>query len=332
MNESPDLQAQLLVQALPYIRTFSGKTIVIKYGGNAMIDDDLKRAVTRDVLLMRYVGINPILVHGGGPEVSDAMRKMGKEPEFVDGLRVTDAETMQIVEMVLTGKTNKNIVALLNAEGGQTGPPLLGDRPDSADRSAPGSRLNLGNRPSVADRPGLAVGLSGKDANLLQAVRDTAHGDLGFVGRVSKTNPAILHTLAGAGYIPVVSSVAIGAEGESYNVNADTAAAAIAIAVGAEKLILLTDVEGLYRDFADKASLISEITAADARDLIRSGTVESGMVPKLEACCEAVEDGVPRAHIIDGRRLHSLLIEIFTDSGIGTMVKPGEMGFRPLLV
>lgn len=303
MNETnPDLQAQLLVQALPYIRTFSGKTIVIKYGGNAMIDDELKRAVVRDVLLMRYVGINPILVHGGGPEVSDAMRKMGKEPEFVGGLRVTDAETMEIVEMVLTGKTNKNIVALLNAEGGQ------------------------------ANGAGLAVGLSGKDANLLQAVRETGRGDIGFVGRINKTNPEILQTLAGAGYIPVVSSVAIGSGGESYNVNADTAAAAIAVAVRAEKLILLTDVEGLYRDFADKDSLISETTAADARELIRSGVVDSGMIPKLEACCEAVEDGVPRAHIIDGRRPHSLLIEVFTDSGIGTMVKPGETGYRPLLV
>lgn len=302
MNESPDLQAQLLVQALPYIRTFSGKTIVIKYGGNAMIDDELKRAVVRDVLLMRYVGINPILVHGGGPEVSDAMRKMGKEPEFIGGLRVTDSETMEIVEMVLTGKTNKNIVALLNAEGGQ------------------------------ANGSGLAVGLSGKDANLLQAVKETGRGDIGFVGRIHKTNPEILHTLASAGYIPVISSVAIGSEGESYNVNADTAAAAIAVAVRAEKLILLTDVEGLYKNFADKDSLISETTAADARELIRSGVVDSGMIPKLEACCEAVEDGVPRAHIIDGRRAHSLLIEVFTDSGIGTMVKPAETGYRPLLV
>lgn len=303
MNETnPDLQAQLLVQALPYIRTFSGKTIVIKYGGNAMIDDELKRAVVRDVLLMRYVGINPILVHGGGPEVSDAMRKMGKEPEFIGGLRVTDSETMEIVEMVLTGKTNKNIVALLNAEGGQ------------------------------ANGSGLAVGLSGKDANLLQAVKETGRGDIGFVGRIHKTNPEILHTLASAGYIPVISSVAIGSEGESYNVNADTAAAAIAVAVRAEKLILLTDVEGLYKNFADKGSLISETTAADARELIRSGVVDSGMIPKLEACCEAVEDGVPRAHIIDGRRAHSLLIEVFTDSGIGTMVKPAETGYRPLLV
>jgi acetylglutamate kinase len=205
---SPDLQAEILIQALPYIREFSGKTIVIKYGGNAMIDEELKRAVVRDVLLMRYVGVNPILVHGGGPEVTEAMRRMGKEPEFVDGLRVTDAETMEIVEMVLAGKTNKSIVALLNAEGGQ------------------------------------AVGLSGKDGNLLVAVKETERGDLGFVGRITTVNPGVIHTLVAGGFIPVISSVAIGPEGASYNVNADTAAAAIAVALDATKLILMTDVEG----------------------------------------------------------------------------------------
>ncbi|MES1227555.1 MAG: acetylglutamate kinase, partial [Armatimonadota bacterium] len=172
----------------------------------------------------------------------------------------------------------------------------------------------------------------GKDANLLQAVKETERGDIGFVGRISGVNPSILHTLAGAGYIPVISSVAIGSEGESYNVNADTAAAAIAVAVQAEKLILLTDVEGLYRDFSDKSSLISDVTAAQAREMIAEKSVDSGMIPKLEACCEAVEDGVPRAHIIDGRRPHSILIEVFTDAGIGTMVKPVATGYRPLLV
>jgi acetylglutamate kinase len=292
----PDLQAEILIQALPYIREFSGKTIVIKYGGAAMIDEDLKRAVMRDLVLMRYVGINPILVHGGGPEVSDAMRRMGKEPTFVGGLRVTDAETMEIVEMVLAGKTNKSIVAHLNAEGGQ------------------------------------AVGLSGKDANLLVAVKETERGDIGFVGRITAVNPGIIHTLARDGYIPVVSSVAIGADGAGYNVNADTAAGALAVALGAQKLILMTDVEGLYRDFADKSSLISELTAAEARAMVASGAVDKGMIPKLEACVDAVEDGVPRAHIIDGRRPHALLIEVFTDSGIGTMLKPAETGFKPLLV
>lgn len=292
---NPDLQAEILIQALPYIREFSGKTIVIKYGGNAMIDEDLKRAVMRDVLLMRYVGINPILVHGGGPEVSEAMRRMGKEPEFIGGLRVTDAETMEIVEMVLAGKTNKSIVAHLNAEGAQ------------------------------------AVGLSGKDANLFTAVRDTEHGDLGFVGRITHVNPAIVHTLTSSGYIPVISSVAVGSDGASYNVNADTAAGALAVALRAEKFILMTDVEGLYRDFSDKESLIPEITTADARDLIASGAVDKGMIPKLAACVDAVEDGVHRATILDGRRPHSLLIETFTDTGIGTMVR-STAGYRPLLV
>jgi acetylglutamate kinase len=292
---NPDLQAELLIQALPYIREFSGKTIVIKYGGHAMVDEDLKRAVVRDVLLMRYVGVNPILVHGGGPEVSEAMRRMGKEPEFVGGLRVTDAETMEIVEMVLAGKTNKSIVAHLNAEGGQ------------------------------------AVGLSGKDGNLLVAVKETERGDLGFVGRITAVNPAVIHTLVAGGFIPVISSVAIGAEGVSYNVNADTAAAALAVELEATKLILMTDVEGLYRDFSDKSSLIPELTTVQARDLIASGAVDKGMIPKLEACVEAVEDGVPRATILDGRRPHSLLIETFTDTGIGTMIKSVQ-GYRPRLV
>lgn len=299
MNEKivdADTQAQVLIQALPYLREFSGKTIVIKYGGNAMIDEDLKRAVMSDLVLMRYVGVNPILVHGGGPEVSDAMRRMGKEPTFVDGLRVTDAETMEIVEMVLAGKTNKSIVSHLNRQGGH------------------------------------AVGLSGKDADLLVAVKETHHGDIGFVGQISAVNPAIIHTLVKDGYIPVISSVAVGADGASYNLNADTAAGALAVALEAEKLILLTDVEGLYRDFSDKSSLISEMSTVDARDLLRSGAIEKGMIPKLEACVNSVEDGVPRAHIIDGRRPHALLIEVFTDSGIGTMIHPAATGYRPFLV
>jgi acetylglutamate kinase len=296
LPSDPDLNARVLIQALPYIRQFAGQTIVIKYGGNAMIDPALTRSVMEDVVLMRYVGVNPILVHGGGPEVSDAMRRMGKEPHFIDGLRVTDAETMEIVEMVLEGKTNKGIVGQLNALGLQ------------------------------------AVGLSGKDANLLQAVKETERGDIGYVGRITAVNPGIIHTLVRGGYVPVISSVAIGTDGSAYNVNADTAAGALAVALGATKLILLTDVEGLYRDFSDKGSLISEITAAEARDLIGSGAIDKGMIPKLEACVEAVEDGIPRAHIIDGRRPHALLVEIFTDAGIGTMIHPTPSGFRPLLV
>ena len=281
----PEQTAATLIQALPYIRVFAGKTIVIKYGGNAMIDEGLKKAVMRDLVLMRLVGINPILVHGGGPEINEAMKRLGKEPEFVAGRRVTDAETMEIVEMVLTGKTNKSIVAHLNGEGVQ------------------------------------AVGLSGKDANLLIATKDTDNGDIGFVGKIAHVNPEIIHTLTGSGYIPVISSVAVGADGQAYNVNADTAAAALAAALHAEKLILMTDVEGLYRDFSDKSSLMSELTAGEARQWIADGIVDKGMIPKLEACAAAVEDGVPRAHIIDGRREHALLIELFTDTGIGTMVR-----------
>ena len=281
----PEQIAATLIQALPYIRIFAGKTIVIKYGGNAMIDEGLKKAVMRDLVLMRLVGINPILVHGGGPEINEAMKKLGKEPEFVAGRRVTDAETMEIVEMVLTGKTNKSIVAHLNSEGVS------------------------------------AVGLSGKDANLLIATKDTDNGDLGFVGKIAHVNPEIIHTLTSNGYIPVISSVAVGADGQAYNVNADTAAAALAAALHAEKLILMTDVEGLYKDFADKSSLVSEITTAEARQWIEGGIIDKGMIPKLEACASAVEDGVPRAHIIDGRREHALLIELFTDTGIGTMVR-----------
>ncbi|MEO7715611.1 MAG: acetylglutamate kinase [Capsulimonas sp.] len=284
-NQQPNQAAEVLIQALPYIKQYSGKTIVIKYGGNAMIDESLKAAVMQDIILMRYVGINAVLVHGGGPEISDAMQRMGKEPAFVGGLRVTDAETMEIVEMVLTGKTNKNIVAHLNKQGGQ------------------------------------AVGLSGKDGNLIVAERETTKGDIGFVGRVVKINPELLHTLSGAGYIPVISSVAIGTEGESYNVNADTVAGELAAALSASKLIVMTDVEGIYQDFADKDSLISQMTAKDARQLITDGVVDKGMIPKIESCVVAINGGVEAAHIIDGRVPHALLIEVFTDQGIGTMVR-----------
>ena len=281
---TPDQKAEILIQALPYLREFAGKTIVVKYGGNAMIDETLKRAVMTDLVLMRYVGINPILVHGGGPEVSEAMARMGKEASFVGGLRVTDAETMEIVEMVLAGKTNKNIVSHLNQEGGR------------------------------------AVGLSGKDANLLVAAKETRRGDIGFVGRIIQVNPDIIHTLTDGGYIPVISSVAVGTDGASYNVNADTAAGELAGALGATKLILMTDVEGVRRDPADPASLVSQITLDEAQQMLDSGAADKGMIPKLEACLSALDAGVDRAHVIDGRRPHALLIEIFTDAGIGTMI------------
>ena len=277
-------EANILVQALPYIQKYYGKTIVIKYGGSAMIDDELKLSVARDVVLMHYVGMKPILVHGGGPEISAIMRKLGKEPEFVDGKRVTDAETMEIVEMVLAGKTNKGIVSIIN---------------------------NLG---------GKAVGLSGKDANLIVAEKADGEVDLGFVGKVSKINPLILTDLLEHSYIPVVSSVAIGPHGESFNVNADHIAGEIAAEVNATKLIMMTDVPGIYADFADKSTFISELKISDAKKMIKSRQIDQGMIPKVEACMTALAGGVERAHIIDGTMSHSLLMEIFTDTGIGTMI------------
>lgn len=282
----PQTGASVLIEALPYLRQFFGKTIVVKYGGNAMIDDGLKKQVMQDIALLLYVGIRPILVHGGGPEISALMKQMGHEPTFVGGLRVTDAATMEIVEMALTGKTNKGIVALLNQQGAR------------------------------------AVGLSGKDANLLVAKKlESPTGDLGFVGEITQINADILTLLADQDYVPVISSVAIGEDGESYNVNADHAAGALAAEVKAVKLIVLTDVEGLYRDFQDKASLISELDVAGAKEMIASGAAEKGMIPKLEACVTAIEGGVERAHLIDGRQPHAILIEVFTDTGIGTMIR-----------
>ncbi len=275
---------EVLTQALPYIRQFYGKTVVVKYGGAAMLDDALTAAVMQDITLLQYVGVKPIVVHGGGPEISEAMARMGKEPQFVGGLRVTDAETMEIVEMVLTGKTNKSIVSALNLQG------------------VP------------------AVGISGKDANLIVAEQETAQGDIGFVGRIKRIQPAILNTLTAAGYIAVISSVAVGEIGETYNVNADTAAGEIAAALGAAKLILMTDVEGVYRDYSDKGSLVSRMPARDVQSLINSGAARTGMIPKLSACVAAINGGVPQAHIIDGRQPHALLTEMFTDEGIGTLI------------
>jgi len=279
-------EANILVQALPYIQRYYGKVMVIKYGGNAMVDEELKRSVCRDIVLMHYVGMKPILVHGGGPEISALMHKIGKEPEFVNGLRVTDAETMEIVEMVLAGKTNKGIVSIIN---------------------------NLGAR---------AVGLSGKDANLIVANKAEGTIDLGYVGEVVKINPEILLDLLDHGYIPVVSSVAIGPNGESFNVNADHIAGELAAAVKAVKLIMMTDVPGIYRDLSDKSSLIQELSVSEARKMIESKQIDKGMIPKVEACITALAACVERAHIIDGTAPHSLLVEIFTDTGIGTMIVP----------
>jgi len=280
-------QANVLVQALPYMQRYSGRTFVVKYGGAAMGDERLKAQVMQDIVLLRTVGIKPVLVHGGGKEVSEVMQRMGLQPRFAGGLRVTDAQTMEIVEMVLAGTTNKGIVSLIHRAGGK------------------------------------AVGLSGKDGNLLVARKLTPGGnDIGYVGEVTQVNAEVIEVLAAAGYIPVISSVAIGEDGKSYNVNADHAAGAIAAALCAEKLIVLTDVPGVLANLNDPTSLISEMSVGQAEELLRNGKAESGMAPKLEACITALRSGVQRAHIIDGRQPHAILMEVFTDHGVGTMIKP----------
>ena len=288
-------KAEILVDALPYIQEFYGKTVVIKYGGNAMINDELKENVMRDVALMKFVGIRPILVHGGGPEITGFLKKVGKESTFVSGLRVTDEETVEIAEMVLDGKLNSEIVGLLNLRGVR------------------------------------AVGLSGKDAGLIKARKklatvyenDTPHQvDIGYVGEVMEIDTGIIADLLDQGYVPVVAPIGMGADAESYNINADYVAAEIAGALRAEKMLLLTDVEGVYKDFSDKGSLISQLRMSEAKEYIRSGVIEGGMIPKVEACLRALEAGAHKAHIIDGRLAHSIILEIFTSRGIGTMVLP----------
>jgi acetylglutamate kinase len=275
-------KATILAEALPYIREFSGKTVVIKYGGNAMEDPDLADLFAQDVVLMRLVGMNPVVVHGGGPQISDLMRRLGKEPEFVDGLRVTDAETVDIVRMALVGKVNREIVASVNRHGSY------------------------------------AVGLSGEDAGLINvAARDEK---LGFVGDIRRIDPSILERLIREELIPVVATVGVDDAGQAYNVNADTVAGAIAESLRAEKLVYLTNVAGLYADLADEASLISRIDVDRLAALADDGVLSEGMIPKVRSCVEAVKSGVTRAHILDGRIPHALLLEFFTREGIGTMV------------
>ncbi|MGE5527720.1 MAG: acetylglutamate kinase [Patescibacteria group bacterium] len=283
-------KANVLIEALPYIRTFYGKTFVIKYGGHAMVDAELRRAVLLDIILLRYIGVRPLLVHGGGPEITGFLHRLGLRTEFVRGQRVTDAETMTVVQMVLVGKINHDLVAEINSLGGR------------------------------------AVGLSGKDGGLIAAKKHRvtdekgAEVDLGFVGQVEAVKPELLTVLANQGFIPVIAPVAVGSNGESYNVNADAVAAEIAGALGADKLIMLTDVEGILGNPPDRGSLLSSLGVAKAEAMIREGHIDGGMIPKVEACTRALALGVGRTHIIDGRQLHSLLLEIFTDRGIGTMV------------
>ena len=283
-------KANILIEALPYIQRLWGKTVVIKYGGNAMKSDDLTHKILEDVTLLKYVGINPILVHGGGPEINAMLSRVGVQSSFHNGLRITDAATMEIVQMVLAGKLNKNIVSDIGRLGGK------------------------------------AIGLCGKDAGLITVKKKPplADGvDLGFVGDIVSINTKLLNSLCADEYIPVISSVGTDENGESYNINADTAAAAIAAALKAEKLIFLTDIDGVRADPADPASLFPVLTVDHAQALIADGTISGGMIPKVTACTDAIEKGVRRVHILNGTIPHPIILEIFTDRGIGTMFELG---------
>lgn len=282
-NISNSDRAQVLVQALPYIQKYAGETIVVKYGGNAMINEELKNAVISDIVLMQLVGINVVLVHGGGPEISGMLKKIGKESRFVNGMRYTDAETMDIVQMVLSGKVNKDLVQLLEMHNGR------------------------------------ALGLCGLDGNMLMAEKMESAEDLGFVGEITEVNTQIIQDTIDKGYVPIIATVAGGKKGEVYNINADIAAARIAAELGARKLILMTDIRGLLRDKDDESTLIPVVTASDVPKLEKEGIISGGMIPKIRCCVDAVRRGVHRAHIIDGRIVHSILVELFTDEGIGTM-------------
>jgi acetylglutamate kinase len=282
-------KAATLIEALPWLARFHGETVVIKYGGHAMTDGDLRAAFAQDLVFLRYAGLRPVVVHGGGPQISEHLDRLGIESTFTAGLRVTTPETIDVVRMVLAGKVNKDIVGLVNRHGP------------------------------------FAIGLSGEDANLFTAERKAAvvdgePVDIGLVGDIVATDPGAVRALIADGRIPVVSSVARGVGGEVYNVNADTAAAALAVALGAAKLVVLTDVEGLYRDWPASAEVISQLDATELEKLLPA--LSAGMIPKMEACLTAVRGGVPEAHVLDGRLEHAILLEIFTDSGIGTMVVP----------
>ena len=292
--ESLHTRAEILTEALPYIREFYGKTIVVKYGGHAMVDDALKSDVMSDLILMKYVGMKPVLVHGGGPQISGLLERVGKKSEFVNGLRVTDEDTALLAEMALVGSVNKDIVGMLNQLGAS------------------------------------AVGLSGKDANLIQARKhyavvqngddESSEVDIGFVGEITQVNPHIIQVLESQGFIPVIAGTGVGKDGETYNINADTTAGEIAAALSAAKLILLSDIRGVLRDKDDPDSLISSIRAADIPRLREEGVFSAGMIPKIQACSTALRGGVRKAHIIGGRIPRSLLHEVFTDGGIGTQL------------
>ena len=287
-------KAAILVEALPYIQEFYGKTVVIKYGGNAMVSDDLKEKVMEDIALLKYVGVRPVIIHGGGPEITGFLKKVGKETSFVSGLRVTDEETVEIAEMVLDGKVNSEIVNLLNHRGVK------------------------------------AVGISGKDAGLIRAKKklatvydgdDKKKVDIGYVGQVEDVDTGILDDLLEGGYIPVIAPIGVDEDGMSYNINADYVAAEIAGALHAEKLLLLTDIEGVYKDYHDKSTFLSTLTQAEAREYIKTGVISGGMIPKIEACLRALDAGAGKSHIIDGRMPQAILLELLTSKGIGTQVE-----------
>ena len=287
IRQAEATRVRVLSEALPYIQQFAGRTIVVKYGGAAMKDSTLKDKVIRDVVFLSCVGLRPVVVHGGGPEINTWLDKLGIEPQFKNGLRVTDAATMEVVEMVLVGRVNKEIVSLINRAGGS------------------------------------AVGLCGKDGNLITARAEGREG-IGFVGEVSHMDVKILESLVSNNYIPVVSSVAADETGQSYNINADTVAGELAAALGAEKLILLTDTAGILKDYKNPATLLAKLDIREARQLIADGIVGGGMIPKVNCCVRSLAQGVGAAHIIDGRIPHALLLEIFTDTGIGSMIVASE--------
>ena len=281
-------QAGILIEALPYIQKYNGKTVVIKYGGNAMINEELSEAAMSDIIMLSLVGIRVVLVHGGGPDISEMLKKTGKESRFVDGLRCTDEETMDIVQMVLCGRVNKNLVSAINRKGGN------------------------------------AIGLCGLDGSTIQARKYQAPNgnDYGLVGEIVRIDPELIQNAIEKGYVPVVSSVAQGVDEEtSYNINADTAASELAVALKAEKLILLTDVKGVLRDPKDDSSLISEMHPEDVPGLVEEGVITGGMIPKVDCCVKALRGGVRRTHILDGRVPHTILIELFSHKGIGTMIR-----------
>lgn len=283
LREADATRVRVLSEALPYIQQFAGRTIVVKYGGAAMKESMLKDKVIRDIVFLSCVGVRPVVVHGGGPEINTWLGKLGIAPQFKDGLRVTDAPTMDVVEMVLVGRVNKEIVTLINQAGGA------------------------------------AVGLCGKDGNLIGA-RPQGQEEIGFVGEVSSVDTRVVESLLKSGYVPVISSVAADETGQAYNINADTVAGEIAAALGAEKLILLTDTAGILQDYKDPSTLIPKVDIQGARELIENGTVAGGMIPKVTCCVRSLAQGVKAAHIIDGRVPHALLLEVFSDSGIGSMI------------